>query len=254
MGFEDAVVADGTESGEVEGAANGAATAGDMAFALEGAAVAVVGGDTDQGGESLIAQSAQFWEFGHQGCGDDRADPWHQLEAVGLGAQSDILSEEACDLGSGGLDLGANQTNQLGALTAQEGVGVVGRAVGFAHQGLLELAAALDQSADAFGQWLWRRCWTGTRGGPELGDDGRVDGIVFGTTAAGTGVVADATGLDNADGEVCGPEGADGPLLVATGGFADEVDAGVFFEEPDEAGMARLRVREVLLLAGQMQG
>ena len=58
IGLEDAVVADGAESGHEEGAADGAASAGDAARALGRAAVAVVGGDADECGDGLVAEAA----------------------------------------------------------------------------------------------------------------------------------------------------------------------------------------------------
>ena len=224
-----------------------------MAFALEGPLWWSWGRRTDQGGRaSSRSRPSSHWEFSRKGCGDDGPTPG-TIGGGDFGAQSDILSARR-RRGFGQrwqawIWARIRRTNWA-LWTAQEGVGVVGRAVGFAHQRFvgagggagperrcvrLILAEVLDgdvapnsamTAAASMGSFLARR-------------------------AAGTGVVADTTGLDNAD--VGGPAAqrartgpAQPPEALHRGGRR-------VFEGAGRGGLARC-VGEVLLLAGQMQG
>jgi len=109
----------------------------------------------------------------------------------------------------------------------------MGSAVGLGDEGPLELAAALDQGREAFGQRAGLLGGTRADSRAELGDDCRVDGVGLGPPAAGAGVMPDASGLDDAGGNAGRPKGTDRALFVAARGFTDEVDGGMFLKEAD---------------------
>ena len=130
----------------------------------------------------------------------------------------------------------------------------MGGAVGLGDEGLLELAAALDQRGQPVGQRAGWRGGTRAHGGAELGDDGGVDRVGFGSPATGPGVMPDASGLDDAGGDPRCPDGADRGLFVTAGGLTDELDGGMFLEEAYQSAVAGGRIGQLLELAGEVEG
>ena len=171
MGLEGAVVADGGEGGHEKDAADGAPAAGDATGALEEAAVAVVGGDSDEGHQGLVAEQVQFGGSGHESGGDHRADAGHGTQPPNFGRELDVLGNQLGRLGCAGLDLGAKQADKLRRLAAQERVGVMGGAVGFAHPSLLEPAAALDQRGQTLRQVGWAAAPNSAMASAAMGSD-----------------------------------------------------------------------------------
>lgn len=119
MGLEDAVMANGAEGGHEEGAADGAPAAGDVAGALEEAAVAVVRGHADEGDDGLVTELAQLWQLGHESGSDDWTDAGHGAQSTDLGIECGILGDEPGRFGPAGLDLEAKQAGELGRLAAE---------------------------------------------------------------------------------------------------------------------------------------
>src|SRR3954453_11122237 len=80
-GFESGVVAAGAEGGHVEDVTHRHAAAVDAAMSPELAAIEVVWGETDEGGNLLAAHAAELWQQGDEGEGEHRADAWHRGQA-----------------------------------------------------------------------------------------------------------------------------------------------------------------------------
>src|SRR3954454_13103720 len=81
-GFESGVVAARTEGGHVEDVADRHAAAVDAAMSSELAAIEVVWGETDEGGNLLAAHAAELGQQGDEGEGEHRADAWHGGQAL----------------------------------------------------------------------------------------------------------------------------------------------------------------------------
>src|SRR3954469_16728882 len=83
-----------------------ACAAVDAAMSLELAAIEVVWGETDEGGDLLAAHAAELWQQGDEGEGEHRADAWHRGQArvtpreIGIGGDhvGEALVEES-DIG-----------------------------------------------------------------------------------------------------------------------------------------------------------
>ena len=83
-GTDDGVMPRGDECGHVERGSDGrTATVGD-AWSAAGAAVAVEWSDTDEFGNGLLADRAEFGEFGNESGGDDGTDTWDGAEEIFL--------------------------------------------------------------------------------------------------------------------------------------------------------------------------
>ena len=138
-------------------------------------------------------------------------------------------------------------------LAPTERIGVMVGPVGFHGAGVDELAAALGDIGQAL--LLGRSGHGGGRfkGAAILGEDRGIDGIGFGPLALGAGEVADPGGFDNGDGEVGGLHRADHGLLIAAGGFADEVGARVGPEQLEELGVTSAVIGEGVELAGEVE-
>src|SRR5690242_20613362 len=73
-GLEGWVIAAGAEGGHVEDVADRPAASVDAAAAFELAAVAVIRGETDEGGDLLAAHVAELRQPGDEAEGEDRSD------------------------------------------------------------------------------------------------------------------------------------------------------------------------------------
>src|SRR3954462_7640386 len=80
-GFESGVVAASPEGGHVEDVTHRHAAAVDAAMSPELAAIEVVWGETDEGGDLLAAHAAELGQQGDEGEGEHRADAWHRGQA-----------------------------------------------------------------------------------------------------------------------------------------------------------------------------
>src|SRR5947208_343715 len=84
------------------------AAAVDAAMPPELAAIEVVWGETDEGGDLLAAHAAELWQQGDEGEGEHRADAWHRGQArvtpreIGIGG--DHLGEALVEKADIGLD------------------------------------------------------------------------------------------------------------------------------------------------------
>ena len=154
--FENAVMPHGTQGGHVERTPYGAPPATDMAGSFLGSAIAVVRGDSRQGGGGLCAELSQFGHF-RQDCGghnwphagDSFQPPGFVPSRVG------IRSNEGGDGLIALFDLFFQGLLEPAALAHTERIGVMLGAVVFGGAGVDELAAAL---ADVGQPLLLGRC------------------------------------------------------------------------------------------------
>src|SRR3954452_8282337 len=74
----------------------------------EPAAIEVVWGETDEGGNLLAAHAAELWQQGDEGEGEHRADAWHRGQARvtprEIGISGDHLGEALIEESDTGLD------------------------------------------------------------------------------------------------------------------------------------------------------
>jgi len=97
-GAERGVVPCGDQRGHVEGGAYGCATAPDLTATPPLAAVAVEGGDADEGGDGAAVEAPQFGEVGEQGPRDRGTDAGDAAQEVFLDAPDRTLLNRATDL------------------------------------------------------------------------------------------------------------------------------------------------------------
>ena len=251
--FQDPVMTHGTQGGHVEGTANRASTATDVAPARQVATVAIIRCHACQGSDGLRIKLSQFRQLGQYGRGDDRAHAGDGLQACGFVGQTGILRDELGEELVALIDLFFQQLLELAVLAHTERIGVMFGAVGFHGASVDELPPALGHICQPL--LLDRKSgrWGGLKGGAIVGEDGGIDGIGFGALALGAGEIADSAGFQDADGEVGGLEHTHDGLFVTAGGFTDDVGVGVGTEEFEELGMTFGIIGHGVEVTGQMQ-
>ena len=198
-GFDDGIVPPGGHGSHVENASDGSTAGVDASMSLEGAAVAIEGSDTDQGGNFLPVELPQFRYFSEKRTGSDLSDAGNALHEVALVLPLLIGLDE---LGNGvlnDLDLGIEMLD--GALKAfADDEGIVGfAAIAFSNTQLKELSSARDEGIEF--DLLFRHFLESARLHleSELRDDRSIDSIRFGQNVHGFGKVTHLAWVDDSD-------------------------------------------------------
>jgi hypothetical protein len=251
--LEDAIMANGTQGGHIEGATDRAAAATDMAAAGEFTTVTVIGGNARQGGRRLGIELAEFGHFRQHGGGHDRPDPGNGFQPSGLPRQVRIRRNKRGDGLVTLVDLFFQQLEELPVLADAERIRVMIGPVGFHGAGVDELPAALGHICQLplLGRKARRR--GGLEGGAIAGQDGGIDGIGLGALTLGAGEVPDAGGFDNAHGDVRGLQRLDDRLFVAARGFANDMRPGMAAQQFEELGMAFGIIGQGVETAGEVE-
>ena len=188
---QDRVVLACDEGCHVERGTDLGAPAPDGALAPERAAVAVEGGDADQGSDLLTIQGAELGQIGNEGAGDDIADAGHALEQVlGLAPgrrSSDGVVEVGFEVG----ELALERLQQPVDALDHAPIGEAPSAVALGRHHLDDLTPAGDQLAEAAGLFVRHRPGIGSDRLCEVGARRRIDGVGLGKPACGAGEIAD---------------------------------------------------------------
>ena len=125
QGFEDVVVAHGTQRGHVECAPHGAASAADMAHTFDATAVAVVRRDAREGGGGGAGELPEFRHLREQGDGDDCAHAGNGFQSPSFMRKVGIGGDELGQFRITLCDLAIQSFEELPGLADAERVGVM---------------------------------------------------------------------------------------------------------------------------------
>ena len=226
---------DGTH---IESAADDGAPSTDVALTFPRAALPRPGSQSREGGSLLTVEMAQFRHLCQDTDGGDISD------TIELGQGLDLL-EEVGRAGEGlsqflvhRLELGLEVFEEFGLLFADKGQGGQFAMLTSPAELFLELITPLDEGTqfpqEGIRLGCWRRLEGVTVGGEHLG----VEGIALGPPTLSPCEVTDLGGVDHTDEQLGCMERIDESALIATGGFADDMDEGKHTQAFDQLRMA----------------
>lgn len=222
MVSDDVVASDGGEGGHVEGASDDFSAAADDAIAAELSAVAVHGGNADEGGGLLARAATEFGEIEDEnagGLGSDAGDAGEQVDFFLPGGRvADVLVELIINLFDSFLD---ELEGRLEVFDDAGGGGLL-EAVAFHGPHFHELSAAVEQIPHVLGLFVGDFSLRGFDDLGEAGEDKGVELVGLGEEAEGFGEVSDLARIDNDDGQAGGDERSDEESFVAPAGFDDD--------------------------------
>lgn len=195
-GFDARIGPHGAQRGHVEGAADAAATAGDMSLATQGSAVMGDGRDADQGGDFFVIDGAKLRQFGDQHRRRDLTDARHAFEdrlaaaqgVVGANGQRD----RRIDVGELVLELGDVLLNQ----DCDRRAGVF-ETVFLRHDHLDHLAPTGDEVAEGHAAGFDMGGLRRPHGPAKLSNHKRVEAVRLGQPSARPGKVANPPRIDD---------------------------------------------------------
>lgn len=135
-------MANSAESSHVESATHGAAAASNVASPGLPATITIVGCDPNEGGGGQVADFSEFWQFGQDGGGSDGAHAGNGIEALSLGLERFIGTDDSSQDGVAIGDLFFQELTELARLTPAQGIGVMVLAIGLGHEGGEQLETA----------------------------------------------------------------------------------------------------------------
>lgn len=224
-GAQDVVAAGGAQGGHVEGIAQAHAASGDVAFALEVAAVLVEGSDAEEGGGLGAGEGAEFRAKSQAGGGSQGSHTWDLGEASSLGGQFFVGGEA---FRHGELEFPDLRGEQDDARLGKR----AGQSVG--------LGMELDEQSAAFEHCLlpsynellekhlgrsWRHIWARFDEDAEIEQGLSVDGIRLGAATEAFGEVADLARIGDGDEDARRVSRLDQSAVACACGFANEMRA-----------------------------
>ena len=243
----------GGQGGHVERVAQGGAAAGDHAFALVLAGVAVEGLHAGEGGDFLAVELSEFGQFGQEDGGGGGADAGDAAEALGQAGPVVVGVDEGGDFLLNSVDMFSQECDGLLEVLPGLGVGRLFEARQFHGAQGDELAAAYHQRLEL---GLYFRGFLGSGQVAIFGAEGQgaaVDLVGLGQDAQALGQVACPFGIDDGHGEFDIEQGGNAGAFVAAGGFQDDAGDGARLELCDDLGVTFRRVGHLEVLAGGTQ-
>lgn len=249
----------GAERGHIESGAEAGAAAGDMALALEGAAVVGKRSDPEEGRSLIAREGAELRAEARTAESGDGTDAGDLAQAGGPGAEGFLGGDQ---LRHGGLEFFDVAPEELApglGAGANELVGLIGELAGEPTALLHGLRAGDDEllepglggSGRLIGPWL--------NDGAEIAKGLGIDGIGPGKAAEAFGKVADLARIDDTDEDAGGVGGADEGAVASAGGLTNQMSP--LGQPGEKAAMARggigqrageLRAFEIELLLGKI--
>jgi hypothetical protein len=244
--LNDGVAASGGEGRHVKDGADGFSPTADGSFTLVGAAIAIEGGQSDQGGDLLSIELTEFGDLREEGRGSDATEPRHGLHELSLLAPIIVGFDEGFD---GGFDLAdlAVEESQDGLDAFSDAFGADDlEAIGLHGPQVNKLSSAGDELLD-FG--LLFRGFMGWRRLDLLGEKGQdasIDAVGLGDQAEGLGEISGPFGIDHGDVMSLVEQVGNELSLIAAGGFENDAAGGwvgeQLFKLPMTCGVVRQRV------------
>lgn len=236
----DRVVPTGRQCGHVQRAADRAATTVNRAAASKLSAVSVERCDTNQCGDFLPIELAQFGNFRDQSCGGDFTNSRRALKKFGLAFPLTIRFDKPGDFGIDPANVLRKTVHILLHVLANEPGRCGCLSIHFGGSQRNQLSAARDQFIEFVLFFMGLRHRSRSHHLAEMRDDACVDFVGLGENAECFGKVSDLPRIDDGD-EVTGiDEFQDDAFLVATGCFQhDEARFGFWqsFEQLPVAGI-----------------
>lgn len=216
------VASDCGECGHVEGASHDFSAALDDAIAAELSAVAVQGGDADEGGGFLPGAVAKLGEIEDEdacGLGPDAGHGGEQVDFFLPGGRlADVLVEVVINLLESFLD---ELEGRLEIFDDASG-GSLFEAVSFHGPHFDKLSTSGEQIPHVLGLFVGDFSCGRFHGLSEAGEDIGVDLVSFGEEPEGFGEVSDLARIDDDDRQAGGDESGDEESFVAPAGFDDD--------------------------------
>lgn len=231
---DDWVAPSGGESRHVEDASHGGPSPPYRSFAAEASAIAVEGGQADQGGDFLPVEDPQLGKLGQQRGDGHRADARDTAEQVHFILPVIVGFKQVEDMFLDAFDLLVQQVDDLLDAFADCFKGDRFQAVFFGGSQFDELTSTDDELIE-FG--LFFRCFfEGSRPDvlAEAGDDGSVEAIRLGKDAESSGEVTDLTRVDDGDVMADAYEFGDQSPLIPAGGFDHEQTCTLLRQLPEQ--------------------
>ncbi len=251
--FKDAVIPHGAQGGHVECLSDGTTAATDGTTAFEGTAVTVIRSQPGQGRNRLFVERSQFGHLGQNRGGDDGSNARNGLQPAGFIGQLGVLSDERGNGFVALVDLFFQETDQLPTLATRKGIGVMFGMVAFdAHQAN-QLLAALRPVCQLLLLGRSWRSWGWLEGLTIFGQDGRIDGVGFGSLALGASEMANPASFQNADWDAGGLQSSDDALFVTTSGFTNDLSVGMSAQVLKELSMTFGVIGQSMEMTGQME-
>src|ERR1039458_1865996 len=241
------------EGGHVQGQAHFRTAPADTAHSLHLTAFSGPRSQAGQGRHFLAVQAPQFGHMSQDQPGGAGTDALDFIQAVDALLQRGILLEQGFNLFFHRLDLGLEMGHELGMLPADKRI-LMMLGLGFGQ------GPPMDQLLEPLGQGHqlvlggrsgWRRFWLIALA--IIGQAPRVDPIGFGPLALGLGGGAHPGRIGHRDGDQLLMQALDQGAFIATGGFANHVNAGNLFELSAQLVPALRGIGELTLLALQMK-
>ena len=213
------VVPTGRQGGHVQRASDRATTTVNRSTTSKLSAVPVVRCDTDECGDFLPIELAEFGNFRNQGCGGDCADAWRALEKFVLALPLIIRFDKLGDFRINPADILRKAVNILLHVLANEPGRCGCLTVHFGGSQRNQLSASRDQFVEFVLFFMGLRHGSRSNHLSEMRDDACVDFVGLGEDAECFGEVADLPRIDDGD-EVSGiDEFQHNAFLVPAGRF-----------------------------------